>query len=552
MDSLRLVVHYSRKIIKYAFRRIRISLMSVAQLGIWALSLYLRILLLLAADKTDRSFLLRTFETSKNKLRELCHPTSFHIPMASSMLALIYLFRSLEDHHMSLPGNEEYQKACPEGSRRTLTGGFVKLFAATVTTVGVHGHLGSLNGSHSWKRELFRAIEVSTNPLAPVFLFSTNFWYGFIDLLRIRPGPWETKMSSFTIKYRFVRLCGCCFDITRDVERSFSLAAFGPHHLKATPRKRDLTWVGRLLMLLILLGQYCQAAVVLIRRIISNTAARVDYAMFLIVLSGLAALCQSITISLLNVSWTFDYDVQPRTEPLCVVPKCVSFKKEQGLQTQDTRPTVFGGRDIMPISQTILHQLAGGYAQWLILSQSRHSFWSVSVTLWIGQRLWRLSIYYILCIDYLMACKAEDQKLQFAGILGLTSYQQQSKTLPASISDDSQGTPDQQQLGRLPVPVPNSSQGASDQHQSETSPIPVPNERQGTSDQEESEILVAVFIPFMFIVGMLAVIWLCIVVIFQLFFLVVPLCLSLFSYGARNNILEKHGSHEALSSHVEG
>ncbi|KAJ0108438.1 hypothetical protein J7T55_002042 [Diaporthe amygdali] len=399
--------------------------------------------------------------------------------MLSIMMAMLFTLRALEDHHMSLPGAEEYQEACPEGSRRTSTGAFVKLFAATVTTVGVHGHLNSINGSRSWKSELFRAIEVSTNPLAPVFSFSTSLWFGFIDLFKISPGSWETEI---TFRYRFARLCGCRCNTTLDVERNFPLSAIGPRHLEATPLERDLTWVGRVLVLLILLGQYSQAALLLIRRTLSDTAAAVDYAMLLLVFSGLVALCQSMTISLLNLSWTSEIHIQPCTEPYCSLPECISFKKEQGLPNKAIRAIVFG-RDIAPISRTILYHLAGGFAQLSILGHKRDSFWMVLMLLWGGQVSWLSSIFYIVHIDRLKALITGDQELQFMGTMDPTSDQQQSESLPA----------------------------------------PVPDDSHDTSDQHSGILVVAIF----FIVGMAAIVWLCMNVLFQLYYLVAP-CISLY------------------------
>lgn len=527
-------VRHPLEIVMCVFRGIRIAFWSVAIFGGWilAMSMFAKDKKPTAGEQPDQPYFSRTLDTSKTRLRRLCRPTSFYIPMLSSILALIYAFRALEDHHISLPGTQEYQNTCPEGSRRTSTGAFVKLFAATVTTVGVYGHLSSLNGSRAWKFELFRAIEVSTNPLAPVISFSTVLWYGFIDLLRISPGPWSMKI---TLKYRLARLCGCRLNNKFDVDRNFSLSVVGPGHIEATPLKRDLKWVGRMLVLLILLGQYCQAAVLLIRRILSKTAAGVDYAMLLLVLSGLVALGQSITISLLNVSWTLESHVQPCTEALCGLPECASFKEEQGLPNTKTRAIVFG-RDIALIQRRILYQLAGGYAQLSIVLQLRDSFWKVLMNLLTGYFIWQSSIYHIFSIDGLRGLVTDDREPQSERTMDPTSDQleQPSETLPAPISEDLELQPlgtedptsDQNQSRTLPTPIPNGSQGPSNQQQLETPPAPVSND-----GQEESESLtlfgVSLFSVF-FIVGIAAIIWMCIMVIYQLFLLIAP-CASLYT-----------------------
>lgn len=528
-------IRYPLRIVTYVFRRIHIAFWSVALFGGWipAVALFSKDKNPTVGEQPDQSYLSRTLATSKNRLRELCRPTSFYIPMLSSILALIFAFRALEDHDISLPGIQKYQEACPEGSRRTSTGAFVKLFSATVTTVGVHGHLNSLNGSRAWKFELFRAIEVSTNPLAPVFLFSTVLWYGFIDLLRISPGPWGTKIS---LKYRFARLCGCHLSATSDVDRSFPLSAVGPGHIKATPLERDLTWVGRVLVLLILLGQYSSATVLLIRRILSNTAAGVDYAMLLLVFSGLVALCQSMIISLLNVSWTLEIHVQPCTEPLCSLPECTSFKQEQGLPSTKTRVIAFG-RDISFISRRILYQLAGGYAQISIVLKPRDNLWRMLLILWTGHLFWRLSIYYIMSTHALMTLGTRDQGTQTERTMDLTADQQPSEILPASIPNDGQdlelqslGTidpiSDQHQSETVPAPNPNNNQSTSDQQHLETPPVPVSDDSQGDESEPlklSDKLLFSVF----FIMGIAAVLWLCMMVVFQLIFLIGP-CASLY------------------------
>ncbi|KAG8161182.1 hypothetical protein KVR01_009446 [Diaporthe batatas] len=373
---------------------------------------------------------------------------------------------------MALPGIEEYQTACPEASRRTSTGALVKLFAATVTTVGVHGHLSSLHGSLSWRRDLVRAVEVVINPLAPVFTFTTaQFWYGFIDLLRISPGPWKTEIS---LRYRFARLCNC----------GLTVAAISPHHLETTALERDLKWAGRLLILLVLLGQYSQAAVLLVRRFLSGTEAGVDYAMLLLVFSGLVGLFQSITISLLNVTWTLQSQVQPCTEPLCSLNECTSLKQEQGLPHKEGTIAVFG-HNIAPISRTVLYELAGGYAQFWVITPGRNGIWTVLRILWSGHICWLSSIYCVLGIDSLRRLMNTDNgDHQIAVARDPTSGEQPSEQVP-------------------PAPITNFNDN-------------------GTNQSESLNLLETLMLFLLFIVGVLSVSWLCMSMLFQLSVLVGP------------------------------
>jgi hypothetical protein len=199
----------------------------------------------------------------------------------------------------------------------------VKLFAATVTTVGIRGHLNSLIDVRAWRFGLFRVCEVLFNPLEALFSLSTVSWYGFADLLQLGPGPWKRET---TLRYRLARLCGGYISTTSGDEGRFLLGLINPQHIEATPLRRDLKWTGRMMILFILLGQYSQAAVLLSRRILSNTAVGVDYEMSFLVLDGLAALVQSLTIMLLNVTWSLRGEVQPCTEKLCTLPECAALK----------------------------------------------------------------------------------------------------------------------------------------------------------------------------------------------------------------------------------
>lgn len=348
-----------------------------------------------AAQTGELPFLKRMWRVSYTQLRELCRPKSIYIPLLSSIMALLYAVRIMEGHHLSLAGTEAYQTTCPAGSRRTATAAFVKLFAATVTTVGVHGHLDSLNGSTSWKFEVFRAIELCIMPLASVLAFTCSVWYGFIDLLAFGSGPWSNGMTA---RYRFARLCGCFLTarVPSGNGRRYPIWMVAPHHLTTIPLEKDLRWCGRVLILFVLIAQYSQAVVLMIRRILSDTAAGVDYAMFFLALSGLTALFRSLAISLLNVSWTPDGDIQPCIEPLCNFPVCLTFKESQGLSSKEIRIMAFGN-NIAFIPNIIRYQLAAGFLQCSILLRLDWSLPYNIMVLWITHAAWRSTLY---CVAY--------------------------------------------------------------------------------------------------------------------------------------------------------
>jgi hypothetical protein len=432
-----------------------------------------------AAGRSKPPFVDRLLGLSMARLRQACLPNSYHVPLLSSILGLLYAVRAMEDHHMPLPGTEEYQTSCPAGSRRTTTAVFVKLFAATVTTMGVHGHLSSLKRSTSWKLELCRAIELCTIPLASVFSFVCSVWYGFIDLLALSSGPWT---KGLTVRYRFARLCGCFIEtrVPPDTGLRYPIGSVAPHHLKTTPLKRDLRWGSRALILIILLAQYSQAAVLMIRRILSDTAAGVDYAMFFLVLSGLTALFQSLVISLLHVSWTLDGDLQSCTELWCNLPGCLAFKKSQGLPCKEFRIMAFG-QNIVSVPRTVLHQLAGGFLQCSILLRLEFSVLSNIMLLWVTQKCWQSTIYYAYYTEGFWSLMTKDD--------------------PIDSTHSTQDTSNSHATGTLPHPVAQGGQGSSSE------PITIFGALAGLA---------------LSIVGLAMLAWLCLILTMQLLWLITP------------------------------
>lgn len=349
----------------------------------------------LRTQQVRQSYFSRILRPMRDTLRDLGRPQSVWIPMISTAIALLSSFRALQNHHISLMGVDNYQVACPEGSRRTATGAVVKLLAATVTTIGIRGHLNSLIDIRSWKFELFRALEVIFMPLAALFSFSDAFWYGFADLLHLGAGPWR---SPITLKYRLGRLCGAYITSTTSKERRFSLGFVSPQHLETTQSRRDVKWTGRVTILIILLGQYAQAGVLLSRRILSNTAGGVDYAMSFLVINGVAALVQSLIILLLNVSWSLRTDIQPCTAKLCTLPECTLSKQEQELPTYEVNRRALGF-ELVSVARRILYGMAGGLLQLHILWSPEKGTWKILYNLWTLKLVWESSIFYIVVLD---------------------------------------------------------------------------------------------------------------------------------------------------------
>ncbi|KAF1941873.1 hypothetical protein EJ02DRAFT_466180 [Clathrospora elynae] len=112
--------------------------------------------------------------------------SSFWVPLTSLTLTILFGFRYLESYHVTLSGTLPFSTACPEDGRRTQESVLVKSFTVTVTTLGIHGYLGSLAGSKSWRRQLHRIVEVLVKPLASVFSLGNAVWYETANSLRRR------------------------------------------------------------------------------------------------------------------------------------------------------------------------------------------------------------------------------------------------------------------------------------------------------------------------------------------------------------------------------
>lgn len=322
-------------------------------------------------------------------------------------------------------------------------------------------------------------MELCIFPLASVFSFIYSVWYGFVDLLALSSGPWR---QGTTLRYRFARLCGCFMktSTSSDVGLRYSIGSVAPHHLGTVPLEKDLRWGGRILILVIMLAQYTQAAVLMVRRILSDTAAGVDYATFFLALSGLTALFRSLAISLLNVSWTLNENIESCTETLCQLPGCLAFKRSLGLPSKNFKIMAFG-QNVESVPRVILYQLAGGYLQCSILLRLELSLPYNVMTLWVTHIAWRSTI---CCVVYTQ------------GFWRLAMRDE-----PPDLTHSAPDTTNSLSTGTLPDPVAQGSQ----------SNTPEPWTVLG--------VLVAFFLG---IVGIATIAWLCLILCLQLLWLVMP------------------------------
>ncbi|KAF2026129.1 hypothetical protein EK21DRAFT_27568, partial [Setomelanomma holmii] len=242
------------------------------------------------------------------------------------------------------------------------------------------------------------------SPLTSVVSFLEMAWYGFIDLLAITPGTWR---KNVTLRYRLARFCHCCLDT--DAMPRLHLQFVNPEHLKHVSLQRDLKWFGRVLILVVLSAQYLQAGLLLTRRILTGTAATIDYAMSFLVLSGLIALFRSLAISLAHSAWQLDPDFLPCAEKECQLPSCRTFKKEQGFP--HPIGLILYGYNFTTTPRRVLDWLAAGYAQLEIVTHHRSGVKSHMSTMFGLQIIWRFTIYVLIFWSMWSEKPSNDEKL---------------------------------------------------------------------------------------------------------------------------------------------
>jgi hypothetical protein len=81
--------------------------------------------------------------------------------------------------------------------------------------------------------------------------------------------------------------------------------------------------------------------------------------MFLMVVSGLAALVQSITISLGNTSWIVHLGFEACTAQDCGFTECIELKRNLDQPSGKFQSMVFG-YNLIGVPRTIMHELPAG------------------------------------------------------------------------------------------------------------------------------------------------------------------------------------------------
>ena len=322
-------------------------------------------------------------------------PTSFWAPLIGTTVIVFYAFKTVRDTHIEFPGVHQYYASCPTNERRTQTGAFVKLFAATVTTIAVNGHYGSLAGSESWRRELARGLEVIVSPLTILFHFAASLYYELASVAPEQRRVWHDEVS---VRHRLARLCSCRISSPDAKSAGPYLGVTSPAHVDMVLQPRNLKWYGRMMLLTIFVAQYFQAALLITRRLLSQTSAAVDVLTLCMILSGSVALFQSITITLINAKWVISPTFQPCDEKHCRLPECRSHKSEQGLENATINFTMFG-LTFSSGPRHVLHLLAGGHLQLMLMLREERGLASILMALFGLKVFWSSTIWFSAMLD---------------------------------------------------------------------------------------------------------------------------------------------------------
>ncbi|KAK4210388.1 hypothetical protein QBC37DRAFT_485426 [Rhypophila decipiens] len=275
-------------------------------------------------------------------------------------------------------------------------GTFVKLFAATVTTVAIQGHLGSLQGSRAWNWEVLRVVDVLFAPLKTVYTLARALYLELtsdsIYYARQSPNP-------LSIRYQLAQLCNAGLELY-DHRSSPWIGTVNPIHVRRTPLPHDVKWAGRVFILLAAASQYTSSLILLVRRFQSDTNAVVDTAKLVLVICGTIDLIKSLLLLAANSRWTVPHDGKftPCLDKCCDLDECVVFKEDQGVPNAaltQARDSFTGSYKLVPYLQWLLLSLVGSNLLRVVLSVShdkRVSFWKEAFIMLTIRQIWEMGL----------------------------------------------------------------------------------------------------------------------------------------------------------------
>ncbi|KAM7203301.1 hypothetical protein V8F33_002292 [Rhypophila sp. PSN 637] len=339
----------------------------------------------------------RIYRNIREQTRSILGPPVFWAPAALLLLAIITTRRASRDHQTTSYGNvADLRAGCALDGRRTQTGTFVKLFAATVTTMAIQGHLGSLQGSRAWNWEVLRVVDVLFAPLKTIYTLARALYLELtsdsIYYARHTPNP-------LGIRYRLARLCNAGLELCNDRSSPW-IGTVNPVHVCCTSLPYDVKWAGRVFILVAAASQYTSSLILLVRRFQSDTNAAVDTAKLVLVICGTVDLVKSLLLLAGNSRWNIPHDGEftPCLDKWCDLDECVAFKEEQGAPNAallQARDGFTGSYKLAPYLQWLLLSLVGSNLLRVVLSVSHDkdvSFWKEAFIMLAIRQIWEIGL----------------------------------------------------------------------------------------------------------------------------------------------------------------
>ncbi|KAM7213318.1 hypothetical protein V8F06_011329 [Rhypophila decipiens] len=339
----------------------------------------------------------RIYRIIREQTRSILGPPVFWAPAALLLLAIITTRRAFQDYQTASYGNVgDFRAGCALDNRRKQTGTFVKLFAATVTTIAIQGHLGSLQGSRAWNWEVLRVVDVLFAPLKTVYTLARAFYLELtsdsIYYARQTPNP-------LGIRYRLARLCNAGLELYDDRSSPW-IGTVNPVHVRRTPLPYDVKWAGRVFILLAAASQYTSSLILLVRRFQSDTNAAVDTAKLVLVICGTVDLVKSLLLLAASSRWTVPSEgFTPCLDKWCDLDECVVFKEDQGVPNAaliQARDSLTGSYKLASYLQWLLLSLVGSNLLRVVLSVSHDklhvSFWKEAFIMLTIRQIWEMGL----------------------------------------------------------------------------------------------------------------------------------------------------------------
>jgi len=187
------------------------------------------------------------------------------------------------------------------GSGRKLKEVLIRSLGIHVISLASYGHLMSMQGvasAPSWEA-FIRLLVFFFVPELPAVQLASRVFRSSIQCLRRRP---------YSLSYWLATCLGTRCQASTSSGNAVPLHKLDPTHAHYKRKTYGVTWVGRLILLILLLVQYSSVAGIRYRALTLfadrwNDYIVLDLRNFQMVLGGMAAVINSALLTLLNLTW---------------------------------------------------------------------------------------------------------------------------------------------------------------------------------------------------------------------------------------------------------